>query len=64
MEDLFINIIYDLLKEQNLYNYNNTEQLKSAEISKFTNLLNEEVIQIKVDKEYYTINCVKSFIER
>lgn len=64
MEDLFIDIIYDLLKDQNLYNYNNEEELKSAEITKITNLLNEEVIQIKVGREYYTISCDKTFAER
>ena len=64
MEDLLINIIYDLIKDQNLYNYNNKEELKSAQINKFTNLENEEVIQIKVGKEYYIINCIKSFVEK
>lgn len=64
MEDLFIDIIYDLLKDQNLYNYNNDEKLKGAEIRKFTDLENEEVIQIKVGKEYYIIHCQKTFIER
>lgn len=64
MEDLFIDIIYDLLKDQNLYNYNNDENLKGAEIRKFTDLENEEVIQIKVGKEYYIIHCQKTFIER
>ena len=62
MEDLFIDIIYDLLKDQNLYNYNNKEELKSAEITKITNLLNEEVIEIKVGKEFYIINCKKTFV--
>lgn len=64
MEDLLIDIIYDLLKNTNLYNYNNEEKLKSAEITKFTNLLNEEVIQIKVGEEYYLISCIKSFVEK
>ena len=64
MEDLFIDIIYDLLKDQNLYNYNNKEELKTAEIKQFTNLENDQVIQIKVGKEYYIIHCFKSFVER
>lgn len=64
MEDLFIDIIYDLLKDQNLYNYNNKEKLKTAEIKQFTNLENDQVIQIKVGKEYYIIHCQKTFIER
>ena len=63
MEDLFIDIIYDLLKDQNLYNYNNDEKLKRAEIRKFTDLENEKVIQIKVGKEYYVVHCFKSFVE-
>ena len=62
MEDLFIDIIYDLLKDQNLYNYNNEEKLKQAEINKITNILNEEVIEIKVGKEFYIINCQKTFV--
>ena len=64
MENLLINIIYDYIKDENLYNYNNEEELKGAKITKITNLLNEEVIQIKVGKEYYTISCNKTFVER
>lgn len=59
MEDLIINIIYDLIK-----NYNNNEELKMVEIEKMTNLLNENVIQIKVGKEYYIVECFKSFVEK
>lgn len=35
-----------------------------VEIEKMTNLLNENVIQIKVGKEYYIVECFKSFVEK
>lgn len=63
MQDLIINAIYDLIKDKNLYNYSNNEEFKTVEVDKMTNLLNEQVIQIKIGKEYYTINCIETFRE-
>ena len=57
MEDRIIDIIYELLKEKNLYNYDNDEELKSAEVEEYKNLLNENVIKIKVGKTEYVVTC-------
>ena len=63
MENKMINIIFDLLNSKNLYNYDNDEDLKNVEIRKYTNLLDEEVIGIRLcdekgnTKEDYIINC-------
>ena len=57
MEDKIIDIIYNLIKDKNLYNYDNDEELKSAEVEEYKNLLNENVIRIKVGKTEYAVTC-------
>lgn len=57
MEDKIIDIIYNLIKDKNLYNYDNDEELKSAEVEEYKNLLNENVIKIKVGKTEYAVTC-------
>ena len=61
MEDKIIDIIYELLEDKKLYNYANDEDLKSAEIEEYKNLLNENVIKIKIGKTEYAITCNKVF---
>lgn len=61
MEDVLINIIYDLLENRNLYNYNNDEKLKGVEIKKYTNILGEEVIDFIVDNRRYTLTCFETY---
>lgn len=63
MEDVLINIIYDLLENRNLYNYNNDEKLKGVEIKKYTNILGEEVIDFIIDNERYTLTCFETYKE-
>lgn len=57
MGDKIIDIIYNLIKDKNLYNYDNDEELKSAEVEEYKNLLNENVIKIKVGKTEYAVTC-------
>ena len=63
MENKIIEIIFDKLANSNLYNYANDEDLKNIEIRKYTNLLNEEVIGVRLcdekgnTKEDYIITC-------
>ncbi len=63
MADKIIDIIYELLKEKNLYNYDNDEKLKSAEIEEYKNLLGESVIKIKIGKIEYAVTCTEIFGE-
>lgn len=63
MEDKIIDIIYNLIKDKNLYNYDNDEELKSAEVEEYKNLLNENVIKIKIGKTEYIVTCTKIFGE-
>lgn len=63
MEDKIIDIIYNLIKDKNLYNYDNDEELKSAEVEEYKNLLNESVIKIKIGKNDYIITCEEIFGE-
>lgn len=61
MEDILINIIYELLENKNLYNYNNDEKLKGVEIKKYTNILGEKVIDFIIDNERYTLTCFETY---
>lgn len=58
MEDLLIDIIYDLLKNTNLYNYNNTPALKNIEPKIYTYYDIENIKHIKIDLgfETYTVS--------
>ena len=49
MEDEIMDIIYDSIKD--------SEELKSAEIEEYKNLLGESVIKIKIGKKEYVITC-------
>ena len=57
MENVLINIIYELLEN------NDNEKLKGIEIKKYTNLLGEKVIDFIVDNERYTLTCFESYKE-
>ena len=57
MENKLINIIYDILKDKNLYNYDNDEELKDVEIEIYYNLLQEKCIRVRTSKEEYVITC-------
>lgn len=62
MEDLLIDIIYDLIKDYNFYNYNNDERLKNIEIEEITNILGDKVINITLgNKVAYTLNLITSY---
>lgn len=61
MKDKLIDIIYDSINSKNLYNYSNDEGLKDVEIKKFTNMLEEQAIEIRVGNDYYIIGCIESF---
>lgn len=60
MEDYIINIIYELLENKNLYNYNNNEKLKNVEIKKYTNILGEKVIDFIIGNRRYTLKCFET----
>lgn len=55
MEDVLINIIYELLEN------NDNEKLKGVEIKKYTNILGEEVIDFIIDNERYTLTCFETY---
>lgn len=57
MGDLFIDIIYDLLKDKNLYNYSNVKELKDIEPKIYTYYDIENIKHIKIDLgfETYTV---------
>ena len=61
MEDILINIIYELLENKNLYNYDNDEKLKNVEIEKYTNILGNEVIDFIIDNRRYTLTCFETY---
>lgn len=63
MEDILINIIYELLENKNLYNYNNDEKLKNVEIEKYTNILGNEVIDFIIGNRRYTLTCFETYKE-
>lgn len=55
MEDKIMDIIYDSIK--------GNEELKSAEMEEYKNLLGENVIKIKIGKIEYAVTCTKVFGE-
>ena len=57
MEDKIIDIIYDLIKDKNLYNYDNDEDLKNVEIKVFTNILGNKVMSLKIENTEYLVSC-------
>lgn len=57
MEDKIIDIIYDLIKDKNLYNYDNDEDLKNVEIKVFTNILGDKVMSLKIENSEYLVSC-------
>lgn len=57
MENKLISIIYDTLKDKNLYNYDNDEELKNVEIETYYNLLQEKCIRVRTKNEEYIITC-------
>lgn len=63
MEYKLIDIIFDSLNSMNLYNYDNDALLKDVEIKKYTNILGNEVIDIKIGKTTYTVNIIESYKE-
>lgn len=64
MKDKLIEIIYEEIKNKNLYNYDNDEKLKNVTIEIYTNILQEKVIDICLEHEVYTITAIKSFADR
>lgn len=57
MEDKIIDIIYDLIKDKNLYNYDNDEDLKNVNIKVFTNILGNKVMSLKIGNSEYLVSC-------
>lgn len=57
MEDKIIDIIYDLIKDKNLYNYDNDEDLKNVDIKVFTNILGDKVMSLKIGNSEYLVSC-------
>lgn len=64
MMNKIIDIIYDVIKDKNLYNYDNDEELKDVEIKEYTNILGEQVIDVVLEHEIYTIHCFKSYADK
>lgn len=64
MNNKIIDIIYDVIKDKNLYNYDNDEELKDVEIKEYTNILGEQVIDVVLEHEIYTIHCFKSYADK
>lgn len=56
MEDKILNIIYELLENKNLYNYDNDNSFLDYEIIKRDNS-----IDIRIKDTYYTIRCNATF---
>ena len=61
MQDKLIDIIYNEIEHLNFYNYDNDEELKDVTVRKYTNVLNEKTIDVKIGNETYTIVCIKTF---
>ena len=57
MEDKIIDIIYDLIKDKNLYNYDNDEDLKNVKIRVFTNILGDKVMSLNIGNTEYLVSC-------
>ena len=64
MENKLIKIIYEELKDKNLYKYDNDEELKNAQLNIYTNLLGELVIDVTLEHEVFTIHCFKSYADK
>lgn len=54
MEDIIIDTIYEELKN---YSYESEDKIKNTEITKFTNILGNEVIKIKTNNTTYIVTC-------
>ena len=61
MENKLIDIIYDKIKDINFYNYDNDEELKNVELRKYTNIVGNEVIEIKLEHETYLIRNIEVY---
>lgn len=59
MEDKIIDIIYDLIKDKNLYNYDNDEDLKNVDIRVFTNILEDKVMSLNIENSEYLVSCTE-----
>lgn len=59
MEDKIIDIIYDLIKDKNLYNYDNDKDLKNVKIKVFTNILGDKVMSLNIGNTMYLVSCEK-----
>lgn len=59
MEDKIIDIIYDLIKDKNLYNYDNDDDLKNVKIRVFTNILGDKVMSLNIGNTMYLVSCEK-----
>lgn len=57
MEDKIIDIIYYLIKDKNLYNYDNDEDLKNVKIKVFTNILGNKVMSLRIGNTEYLVSC-------
>lgn len=57
MEDKIIDIIYDLIKDKNLYNYDNDKDLKNVKIEVFTNILGDKVMSLNIGNSKYLVSC-------
>ena len=55
MGEKLIDIIYDLIKDKNLYNYDNDKSLKDVKISKYYDMENIKHIKVDLGYETYTI---------
>ena len=64
MESKLIKIIYEELKDKKLYNYDNDDDLKNAQINICPNLLGELVIEVALEHEVFTIHCFKSYADK
>lgn len=62
MNELLIDIVYDLLKDKNLYNYNNNEELKNVKISTYYDLENIKHIKIDLGYDFYVITIEKGLV--
>lgn len=63
MDNKIINIIYDTIKNKNFYNYDNDEELRNVEVKTYFNISDEQVIDIILEHETYTITCFKSYAD-
>jgi len=63
MEDKIIETIYSKIKDINFYNYNNDDNFKDVCVNLYTNILGEQVIDVILKHETYTITCFKSYAD-